>query len=67
LKHAYGDEINLFIQASINYITKSKFFVVFKAAHDKVFIEENIKSGFRGAGISLWDPDSIISKLDVRL
>ena len=53
LKRVYGDKINLFIRASINYITKSKFFIVFKAAYDKVFIEENIKAGFRRAGISL--------------
>jgi hypothetical protein len=67
LKRAYGDEINLFIRASINHITKSEFFIAFKAAHDKVFTEENMKAGFRGAGISPWNPDSVISKLDVRL
>ena len=53
LKYIYSKEINLFIQASINYITKSKFFLVFKAAYNKIFTEENIKSRFRGAGISL--------------
>jgi hypothetical protein len=53
LKHTYGNEINLFIRASINYITKSKFFIAFKAAYDKVFTEENIKARFRRAGISL--------------
>jgi hypothetical protein len=67
LKRAYGDEINLFIRASINHITKSEFFVAFKAAHDKIFTKENIKSGFRGAGISPWDPDSVILKLDMSL
>jgi hypothetical protein len=67
LKRAYGDEINLFIRASINHITKSEFFVAFKAAHDKTFTEDNIKAAFRGAGIRPWDPDYIISKLDVRL
>jgi hypothetical protein len=43
---------NLFIQASVNHITKSEFFIVFKAAYNKVFTKENIKSGFKGAGIS---------------
>ncbi|MBD4413537.1 hypothetical protein GUG95_20060, partial [Xanthomonas citri pv. citri] len=57
LKRAYGDEINLFIRASINHITKSEFFLAFKAAHNKTFTAENIKSAFRGAGISPWDPD----------
>lgn len=67
LKRAYGDEINLFIRASINHITKSEFFLAFKAAHNKTFTKNNIESAFRGAGISPWDPDSVISKLDVRL
>ena len=67
LKRAYGDEINLFIKASINHITKSEFFIAFMAAHLRIFTAENIKSGFRGAGILPWNPDSVIEKLDVRL
>ena len=67
LKHAYGNKINLFIRASINHITKPEFFIAFKTAHNKVFTKDNIISRFRGAGISPWDPDSVISKLDVRL
>jgi hypothetical protein len=53
LKHVYSDEINFFIQALINYITKSEFFITFKAAYNKVFTEENIKVRFREAGIFL--------------
>jgi hypothetical protein len=67
LKRAYGDQINLFIRASINHITKSEFFLAFMAAHNKTFTEDNIQSAFKGAGISPWDPDSVISRLDVRL
>ena len=37
------------------------------AAHHKVFTEANIKSAFRGAGISPWNPETVIQKLDVRL
>ena len=67
LKRAYGDEINLFIRASINHITKTEFFLAFKKAHDKVFTKENMISGFRGAGLVPLDPAVIISKLDIRL
>ncbi|KAH9240738.1 hypothetical protein K456DRAFT_1717520 [Colletotrichum gloeosporioides 23] len=67
LKRAYGDEINLFIRASINHITKSKFFIGFYRAHQKVFTKENIKSAFLGAGITPWDPEHIISKLNMHL
>lgn len=67
LKRAYGKEISDFIRASTNHITKTEFFVAFKAAHDKTFTKDNIKAAFRGAGIVPWDPESVISKLDVRL
>jgi hypothetical protein len=67
LKRAYGGEISNFIRASINHITKTEFFIAFKAAHDKTFTEDNIKAAFRGAGIVPWDPDSVLSKLDIRL
>ena len=65
LKHIYSKEINDFIRASINYIIKSEFFIVFNAAYNKTFIEDNIKAAFRGARVVSWDPDFIISKLNV--
>ena len=67
LKRAYGDEINLFIKARINHITKSKFFPAFMAAHFKIFTETNIKARFKGAGIVPFDLEAVISKLDVHL
>ena len=67
LKRAYGHQINLFIRASINHITKSEFFIAYLAAHNAIFTETNMKAGFREAGISPWNPDSVISKLDVRI
>ena len=51
LKTAYSHQINFFIQAFINHITKSEFFVVYLIARDKIFIEKNIKKAFRGADI----------------
>ena len=67
LKPAYDHQINLFIRASINHITKFEFFIAYLAAHNKIFTKKNIKRGFRGAGISSWDPNSVILKLDVHL
>jgi len=67
LKRVYSQEISDFIRASINHITKSEFFIAFKAAHDKTFTKDNIESAFRGAGIVPWDPDSVLSKLDIRI
>ncbi|KAJ3571483.1 hypothetical protein NPX13_g5366 [Xylaria arbuscula] len=67
LKRAYSKEIEQFIKASINHITKPEFFIAFKAAHFAIFKEENIKSGFRAAGLVPYNPDEVIRKLDVRL
>ncbi|KAI3393208.1 hypothetical protein diail_4576 [Diaporthe ilicicola] len=47
LKYIYNNKINLFIRISINYIIKLKFFIIFKVAYNKVFIEGNIKARFK--------------------
>ena len=53
LKPAYGYQINFFIRVSINHITKAEFFIVYLTAHNAVFTEKNIKTGFKRAGILL--------------
>ena len=65
LKLVYGCQINFFIQVSINHITKIEFFIAYLAAHNVIFMEKNIKTKFKGIGILFWDPDFIISKLNV--
>ena len=48
-------------------ITKVEFFEAFKAAFFASFSERNIQSGFRGSGLVPYNPDTVISKLDVKL
>ena len=60
-------KIEDFIKAAITHITKLEFFYIFKVAYDKIMISENIQAGFRGAGLVLFDPETVISKLDVKL
>lgn len=67
LKRAYGYEIEGFIKSFINHITKAKFFIMFQIAFSKVFILENVKAAFQGAGLVPFDPGRVISKLDVKL
>jgi hypothetical protein len=67
LKKAYGKEINMFIQAHINNITKIEFFLGFHAAYTQSMTVSNIMGGFRGAGLIPFDPQAVISKLDVKL
>jgi hypothetical protein len=51
----------------ITHITKVTFFPAFYAAHQAAITESNIKGGFRGAGLVPFDPESVISRLDVQL
>jgi hypothetical protein len=67
LKRKYGREIEHFVKAHINHITKVEFFLAFKAAHHATMTESNNKGGFRGAGLVPFDPEAVISKLDVKL
>jgi hypothetical protein len=67
LKRMYGRQIETFIKAHINYITKVEFFLAFHAAYNQSITTQNAKSGFRGAGLVPFDPQVVISKLDVKL
>jgi hypothetical protein len=55
------------LSAHINHITKVEFFLAFKAAHFVAMTESNSKGGFRGTGLVPFDPEAVISKLDVKL
>ena len=67
LKIAYGAEISNLIKMHITHITKDDFFPAFKAAFLKAFTPENVAGGFRGSGLQPFDPEKVLSKLDVRL
>ena len=57
----------MFIQAHINHISKVEFFLAFHAAYERSMTEKNMAGGFRGAGLIPFDPQAVISKLDVKL
>jgi hypothetical protein len=67
LKRAYGKQIEDLIRNCINHITKVEFLPAFRAAFEASFTESNIRGGFRGAGLVPYDPEAVISKLDVKL
>jgi hypothetical protein len=67
LKCRYSQELEVFIKAYINHITKVKFFIAFQKAYNKTMMKENIKAGFCGAGLIPYNPQAILSKLDVKL
>jgi hypothetical protein len=67
LKKAYSKQIEDLIRNGINHITKLEFLPAFKTASDAAFTSSNIKASFRGAGLHPYDPDAVISKLDIKL
>jgi DDE superfamily endonuclease len=67
LKKAYGQQIEDLMRNHINHITKLEFLPAFRAAFNKSITSDNICGSFRGAGLIPFNPDAVISKLDVRL
>lgn len=67
LKRVYSRQIETFIKAYINHITKVEFFLAFKTAYMESITVQNAQAGFRGAGLVPFNPQAVISKLDVKL
>ena len=67
LKRYYSDRISLLARSRIYYINKETFLPAFKAAYVKTFILENVRVGFRGARLVLYNLEAVLSKLDVQL
>jgi hypothetical protein len=67
LKRRYGDIISGLARNRINHISKEAFLPAFKKAFEQAFTQDNIRAGFRGAGLVPYDPEAVLSKLDVRV
>ena len=67
LKKEYRKQVENMIRSNTNYIIKLEFLPAIRAAIDATFTTSNIKGGFRGAGLVPFDPETVISKLDIQL
>jgi hypothetical protein len=67
LKRAYGTEVSRLICHYINHINKLSFLPAFKTAFKKAIIKDNIHAGFRATGLILFEPDIVLSQLNVKL
>lgn len=67
LKLAYGRQIEGLMRSHVTHITKVDFLPAFYAAFQVAMTENNIKAGFKGTGIIPYDPESVLSRLDLRL
>jgi len=56
LKRIYSRELEDLIKAHITHITKLEFFIAFKSAHFKAITPDNIKAGFQGSSLVLYNP-----------
>jgi hypothetical protein len=55
------------IRCSIAYLSKTGFISAFYTALKATVTKNNIRGGFRGAGLAPFNPEDVISKLDVQL
>jgi hypothetical protein len=67
LKKAYSRQIEDIIRTRITHISKEAFLPAFIAAFQASMTKDNIQGGFQGAGLVPYDPDVVISKLDIHL
>jgi hypothetical protein len=51
----------------INHVSKLEFLCAFREAIFASMTETNIRGGFAGAGLIPYDPERVLSKLDVKL
>jgi hypothetical protein len=63
----YRRQIETFIKAYINFITKVEFFLAFYRVYKQSITLENTQSGFRRASLMPLNPDVILSRLNIKL
>ncbi len=67
LKTAYGDLVRAKMLAGVNHMDKQEFLHIYPQARQRVFTSANIKSGFAATGLIPFDPNRVLSRLQIRL
>ena len=67
LKRSYGNAVEAQMRAGINHIDKNDFTVLYQQARTTSFSPATILSGFKSTGLVPFDPDQVLSRLDVIL
>jgi hypothetical protein len=67
LKRSYSNSILALVHNYIYYISKETFLLAFKAAYKYTFTKENACAGFRGTKLVLFNLNTVLLKLNVRL
>jgi hypothetical protein len=67
LKRFYGRFIEAKMRLQINHIDKFDFLEAYRSARIEAFKLETIKNSFAAAGLLPYNPDRVLTKLDIRL
>jgi hypothetical protein len=67
LKRAYGGLIQNKARLGANHIDKLDFITAFKTARTEAFKPLTIQNAFAAAGLVPFDPDRVLSKLDIQI
>jgi len=67
LKQAYGRQVEDLMRMHINHVSKLEFLCASREAFFASITERNIQGGFSGAGLMPYNPERVLSKLDVKL
>ena len=67
LKRAYSRMVEIKMRNGINHIDKLDFLEAYPSARIEAFKSETIKNSFGAAGLVPFEPDRVISKLNIRL
>jgi hypothetical protein len=67
LKRAYGKCVENVMRTGQNHIDKLDFLDAFPAARIEAFKAETIRNSFSATGLVPYDPNRVISKLNIRL
>jgi hypothetical protein len=67
LKQSYGRQIENLMRMHITHISKLEFLSAFRIAFFTSITQKNIQGGFAGTGLLPFNPERVLSKLDVLL
>jgi DDE superfamily endonuclease/Tc5 transposase DNA-binding domain/helix-turn-helix, Psq domain len=67
LKRIYGDLVKAKMTLGVHHIDKPTFLELFFEAHRKTFSSKNIKSGFAATGLVPFNPDRVLTRLQVKV
>ncbi|KAH8430962.1 uncharacterized protein LDX57_013068 [Aspergillus melleus] len=67
LKGAYGDLVKQKTNLGVRHITKFDFLEMFATARDLAFTAEPIQNSFAATGLIPFNPDRMLSKLNIQL